>query len=164
MNEFWRKLCDEVGATDYISTFADPTREILNIDNYSYVIDGNVLTAPITQAASQNFNVIMDSDSDFVCTYLSGFGRNAGSAQGATAMIINPAMLLQVTDKSSGRTWFNKPAPMAMMCGQGGFPFLLTSPRVIKPRVTLNVSAISAQNTSFTGFFFCFHGSRIYYK
>lgn len=164
MNEFWRKLCDEVQATDYISTFADPTREILHIDNYTYSIDGNTLTAPITASASQSFNVVMDSDSDFVCTYLSGFGRSAASALGATIMIINPAMLVQITDRASARTWFNRPSAMAMLCGQGGFPFLLTSPRVIKARTTINVTAISAQVVSFTGFYFCFHGSRIYYK
>lgn len=164
MNEFWRKLCDEVGGTDYISQFADPSREILNIDNYTYSIDGNTLSADITATAPQSFNLIMDSDSDFVCTYLSGFGRSASASLGATTMIINPAMLVQVTDRASARTWFNRASGMAMLCGQGGFPFLLTSPRVIKPRTTLNVTAISAQAVSFTGFYMCFHGSRIYYK
>lgn len=159
MNEFWRKLCDEVGQTDYISTFADPSRQIIGIDDYSYVIDGETLTANITQTVSQSFNVIMDSDSDFVLTYFSGFAR----AVATTVMIINPAILIQIKDQSSGRTYFNTPSPMAMLCGQGGFPFLLTSPRVIKPRTTLTVTAIAAQAKTFSGFYFCLHGSRIYY-
>lgn len=159
MNEFWRKLLDTIEYSDYIATFADPNREIVNIDDYTYTIDGQTLAANITATAPQSFNVIMDSDSDFVCTYMSAFGR----ATGQTVMQVNPAMLVQITDRSSARTWFNQPAPLPMIAGQGGFPFLLTSPRVIKPRTTLNVTARSAQVQTFTGFFFCFHGSRIFY-
>lgn len=159
MNEFRRKLLDAVKATDYIATFAQPGRPIVAIDNYTYTVDGQTLTANITQTQSQSFNVIMDTDSDFVCTYLSGFGR----ATGAQSLLVNPAMLVQIKDQASGRTWFNIPSPMPMICGQGGFPLLMTSPRVIKPRTTLTVTAISAQAQTFTGFFFCFHGSRIFY-
>lgn len=160
LNEFWRKLLDAIQYTDYIATFADPTREILNIDTYAYSVDGNVLPANITATASQSFNVIMDSDSDFVCTGMSGYGR----ALGSTLMMVNPAMLVQITDRSSGKTFFQAAAPMPMICGQGGFPFLPTSPRVVKPRSTLTLTARSAQVQSFTGFYFTFHGGRIYYK
>lgn len=159
MNEFWRKLLDMVGYTDYIATFADPTRRILAIDTYSYSIDGNALTADITATAPQSFDVVMDSDSDFVCCYFSGHGR----ATGQTAMMVNPAMLVQIQDQASGRTFFSQPAPMPMICGQGGFPFLLTSPRVIKPRSTLTITARSAQVQSFSGFYFALHGARIFY-
>lgn len=159
MNEFWRKLCDEVGGTDYVSMFADKSRQIVNIDDYTYSIDGNTLAANITQTVSQSFNVVMDSDSDFVLTYFSGFTRPTGTQ----ILTINPAIMVQIKDQSSGRTYFNTAAPMAMLCGQGGFPFLLTSPRIIKPRTTLTVTAISAQAQTFTGFYFCFHGARIYY-
>ena len=159
LNEFERKLADMIRWTDYIATFADPQRKILLIDTYTYTVDGNTLTANITATAPQSFNIVMDSDSDFVCTYLSGYGR----AQGSTLMSVNPALLVQITDKSAGRTFFNKPSPMPMVCGQGGFPFLLPSPRVIKPRSTVNITAQSAQVQTFTGFYFCLHGGRIYY-
>jgi hypothetical protein len=162
VNEFWRKLCDQMQRTDYISAFADPARQIVNIDNYTYTIDGNS-GVNITQTVSQAFNVVMDSDSDFVLTYFAGFARSAASTYGATTMIINPAVLLQIKDQASGKNFFNTAAPMAMLCGQGGFPFLLTSPRVIRPRTTLTVTAIAAQNQTFNGFYFCFHGSRIFY-
>ncbi len=159
MNEFWRKLCDATGSDNYMATFGEPGRKIALIDNYAYTIDGETLSAPITQTAAQTFNVIMDSDSDFVCTYLAGFAR----ATGGSVMIFNPAVMVQITDQASGRTWFNQAAPLPMIAGQGGFPFLLTSPRVIKPRSTLTVRAISAQAQSFSGFYFSFMGSRIYY-
>lgn len=159
MNEFWRKLCDLTQSDNYIATFADPTREVVYVDNYTYVVDGETLSANITATAPQSFNVVMDSDSDFVLTYFSGFARAAGGS----VMIINPAVNVQIKDQSSGRSFFNQAAPMAMLCGQGGFPFLLTSPRLIRPRSTLTVTATSAQIQSFSGFYFCLHGSRIYY-
>jgi hypothetical protein len=159
VNEFWRKLCDITLTDNPVTKFADPTRKIVGVDNYTYTVDGNTLSADITATASQTFPIIMDSDSDFVCFYFSGYAR----ATGGSVMILNPAVLVQITDKSSGRTFFNRPAPMPLMAGQGGFPFLLNSPRVIKPRTTLEVTAISAQVQSFSGFYFCLHGSRIYY-
>lgn len=159
MNEFWRKLCDLTGSDNYIRTFADPARQVLKIDTYAYSVDGNVLAANITQTAAQSFELIMDSDSDFVLTYFSGFAR----ANGNTLMIVAPAIGVQITDQSSGRNFFNKAAPMPLLCGQSGFPFLLTSPRVIKPRTSLNITAQSLQNAAFTGFYFTLHGARIYY-
>jgi hypothetical protein len=159
MNEFWRELLDTVGYSDYIATFADPARKVIFIDTYSYIVDGNTLSADITATAPQSFNIIMDTDSDFVCTYFAGFGR----ATGSTLMMVNPAMLVQISDRASGKTFFNQAAPMPMICGQGGFPFLLTSPRVVKPRTTLTLTARSAQAQSFTGFYFAMHGGRIFY-
>lgn len=159
MNEFWRKLLDTVEYSDYIATFADPTRKIVAIDTYSYSVDKNALTANITATAPQSFDVVMDTDSDFVCTYFAGCGR----ALGSTLMQVNPAMLVQITDRASGKTFFNQAAPMPMICGQAGFPFLLTSPRVIRPRSTLTLTARSAQVQSFTGFYFALHGARIFY-
>lgn len=163
MNSFRRELLDMVGYTDYIATFADPSKTIVDIDNYTYSIDGQVLAANITQTVSQSFLTPMQGDNDFVLTYMSGFARSAAYPYGAQLMIVNPALMVQITDLSSGRTFFNAPSPMPMIAGQGGFPFLLTSPRLIKPRSTLKTTAIAAQAATFTGFFFCFHGARIWY-
>jgi hypothetical protein len=163
LNEFWRRLCDTVQRTDYISLFADPRREILNIDDYTYSIDGNVLTtagAVITATQAASFDLNMDSDSDFVLTYISGAARISGN----TSLTLNPALLVQIKDQASGRNYFNTPAPLPLFAGQGGFPFLPTSPRVIRARSTLTVSAISAQVKSFSGFYLSLHGARIYYK
>lgn len=177
MNTFHRELLDMIGATDYIATFADTGREILNIEPYTYTIDGNA-GVNITQTASAAFLTPMDQDSDFVLTYMSGFARNAASPFGATIMIPNPALLLQIKELNSGRNFFAglgatvalggvaTPAglaPMPMISGQGGFPFLLTSPKVIRARSTLRTTAIAAQASVFSGFYFCFHGARIWY-
>lgn len=157
MNEFWRKLCDITGSDNYVSLFAEPGRKISLIDNYTYSVESTV--AGVVQNVTSSYDVVMDSDSDFVCMFLAGFGRVAGQ----TDLIFNPAIMVQITDQASGRTWLNQPAPLPMLCGQGGFPFLLSSPRVIRPRSTLTVSATPAQATDFSGFYFSFHGARIFY-
>ena len=177
MNTFERDLLDMVRATAYIATFADTGRPILNIEPYTYSIDGDA-GVNITQTASAVFLTPMDQDSDFVLTYMSGFARNAASRYGATVMLPNPALLVQIKELNSGRNFFAGVgataaaggvatpaglAPMPMIAGQGGFPFLLTSPKIIRARSTLRTTAIAAQASTFNGFYFCFHGARIWY-
>lgn len=158
-NAYWTQLLDEVEFTDYVATFADPARRIVDIEPWSYVIDGETLTANITAAAPQTFLTPMAGDADFVMSATSGFAR----AQGSTVMIVNAAVLVQILDLSSGRTFFNQATPLPFLAGAGGFPYLLPGPRVIKARSTLKTTALSAQVQTFTGFYMAFHGARIWY-
>jgi hypothetical protein len=180
MNTFHRELLDMVGATDYIATFADPGRPIVDIEPYTYTIDGDT-GVNINQVTPQSFLTPMDGDADFVLTYLSGFARNVASTYGATILIPNPALLIQIKELNSGRNFFagagttlsflagtgiltpSGLAPMPMVAGQGGFPFLLTSPKVLRARSTLQTTAIACQATTFNGFYLSFHGARIWY-
>lgn len=159
MNEFQRKLYDMCRSDSYLSLFAQHDRDILNIEPFTYSIDGNVLSANITQTAPQVFNLPMDANNDFVVTGLSGFGRAAGGS----VMIINPAILIQIRDQAAARNFFNQAAPMPFICGQGGFPYLLGNNRLIRARTTLQITAISAEAQSFSGFYLTFHGGKIYY-
>lgn len=160
LNEFWRKLYDTVGCNSWVATFADPTRKIACIDTYTYSVDYLNTVTPVTNAGLSS-NLIMDSDSDFVAQYFSCGAVVAGT----TAVIPNPAINVQITNKSSGKNFFNAPSPVPMIAGYAGFPFILTSPRVIKPRSTLMVSYASIlAGQSFSGFFFSIHGARIFYE
>lgn len=158
-NAFWTQLLDLVEYTDLIATFADPSKTIVDIEPYSYTIDGDALTANITATAAQSFITQMQGDADFVMTATSGFGR----AQGSTALLVNAAILVQILDQSSGRTFFDQPTPLPFIAGQMGFPYLLPGPRVIKARSSLKTTAISCQVQTFTGFYLTFHGARIWY-
>lgn len=161
MNEHQRRLLDVVEASNYIATFAEPGREILLIEPYTYSIDQ--LAVGITSAAAQTFNLIMNSDSDFVATMFSGGSRVAASPQVRTVEW-SPALLVQITDQSSGKTYFNRPTPLPMIAGAMGFPFVLTSPRVIKARTTLAISAQGAvAGALYNDFFFSIHGAKIFY-
>lgn len=159
MNEFWRKLLDIVGGNSYVAMFADPNREILNIDNYAYVVE-NDATTPVNLATVREFNVDIDSNSDFVLLEIAA----CAILNGETTPRLNPAILTQIIDRSSARTFFNTPTMLPHIAGFAGFPFLLTSPRVIKARSTLTITAQAAQNVTFSGFFMALRGARIYYK
>ena len=160
MNEFQRKLLDEVATNDYIAAFADPKREILAIDNYSYSVrfgdDGLV----INDTAERVRNLDMDTDSTFIMTYISGCARAAG----VEPLIYNPSVLVQITDQSSMKSYFNRPTLMPLIAGAGGFPFLTGSPRIVAPRSTLKITAIAATTQAFTYVNLSFGGGRIFYK
>jgi hypothetical protein len=158
-NAFWTQLLDLVEFTDYIATFADPARQIVDIEPYSYSIDGDAPPGFILQNQPIPFVTPMAGDADFVMIATSAFGRTGGS----TLMLVNAAILVQIVDQSSGRAFFNQPTPLPFIAGQGGFPYLLPGPRVIKARSSLLTTANSAQINTFTGFYMTFHGARIWY-
>lgn len=156
---FWTQLLDLVGYTDFVATFADPGRPIVEISPYTYVVDGETLAANITATASQTFTTQMQGDNDFLLVYMSAFARPTG----ATNLTVNPAILVQIQELTTGRAFFSGPAPVPQIAGQGGFPFLMTGPKIIRARSQLELTAISAQVQTFTGFYFCYHGARIWY-
>lgn len=164
MNEHQRRLLDIVEMSSYIATFADPSREIVLIEPYTYSLDQ--IACNITSLVSGSFDLVMNSDSDFVVTMFSGGARIQSNASPSGPRIVefSPALLVQILDQASGKTYFNQPTPLPMIAGAMGFPFLLTSPRVIKPRTTLTVTAVGARtNIVNNDFFFSLHGAKIFY-
>lgn len=161
MDEFQRKLMDATGWNEYLASFAEPGRTILAIDTYSYSVDEN--TTPVATVLSTTIplsrDLVMEGDADFICCYFSGFGRKTGSL---SDLIINPSILVQIKDQASGKRFYNEPAPMGIICGDSGFPFLLTSPRRIRPRTTLTVD-FTTLSQDWTGVYFTMHGGRIWY-
>lgn len=161
MNEYQRRLLDVVKYSSYIGSFADPGREVLAIEPYSYSVDQQNVN--ITSAAAQSFNLIMNSDSDFVATLFSG-GARIPAATFPRAVEFTPSLLIQITDQASGKTYFNAPTPLGLIAGAGGFPFILSSPRIIRARTTLAISAQGAvAGATFADFYFTIHGAKIYY-
>ena len=158
MGAFHTQLLDLVGYTDYAATFADPARQLMAVEPFSYVVDANA--ANITQTVQQTFDTPMLDDADFVMVSTSQFARPAG----ATNLTANPAVLIQIIDLSSGRAFFAGPSPLPMVAGQGGFNFILPGPKTIKARATLRTTAISCQAQTFNGFYMAFHGARLWYR
>lgn len=174
MNEFERKLLDTVRFSSWIASFADKSRRLIGMENYAYSIDAvaaNIAQAALGQAgAISDFNLPMDSDSEFVAVYMSGGARIDNGpvvANGTRVVEFSPGLLVQILDQSSGKTWFDKFTPLPLVAGAGGFPFIMTSPRVVKPRSTLTVSAQAAlggtPGVTFNDFFFTIHGAKLYY-
>ena len=171
MNEFQRKLLDTVRFTSWIAAFADPARTLIGVEAYSYVVDAR--GAAIDQLTAQSFNLVMDSDSEFACTYISGAAVISAPVIGAPAngnqvTEFSPSLEIQVRDQSSGRTWFDIPTPLPLIAGAGGFPFILASPRISKARSTITVEAKGSfhngpPSATFEDFMFCLHGAKLYY-
>ena len=171
MNEFQRKLLDAVQFTSWVAAFADPNRMLLGVESYAYVIDQRGVN--IDGLAAQNFPVVMDGDAEFVCTYIAAGARVsapviANPANGNQVIEFSPALDVQITDEAAGKTWFDQPTALPLIAGAGGFPFILASPRITKPRSTLNVavqgSLAQASPPQFADFFFVFHGAKLYYS
>lgn len=168
MNEFERTLLDVIGFTDYIAAFAQPNRQIALIDNYGYSVDYTSAAAPVNDATVRTFNIVMDTDSDFILTQVSGAAlvpNDPINPTGVTFLRYNPAILVQITDNYSQKTWFNIPTLLPLIAGAGGFPFILPSPRIIPPRTTVTVTAQGAGSGEvFPSFFLTLNGSRIFYR
>lgn len=172
MNEGERKLLDTIQRSSYVASLADPNRNLIGVEYYAYSVD-SVATMQ-TADGGHDFPIVMDSDSDFViCSMAGGAVISAPviatPANGNRVVEFSPSVLIQVTDESSGKTFFSAPTPMPLTAGTGGFPYLLINPRVIRPRSTLNVNAsITALGAGATplilsAFYLTFHGAKLYY-
>lgn len=172
MNEAQRKLLDAARFTSWVASFADPARELIGVEGYAYAV--NARGANIDQLTVQDFPLVMDSDSEFVCVYLSGGAVIsapviATPANGNQVVEFSPSLEIQITDESSGRTWFDQPTPLPLIAGSGGMPFILPSPRITKPRSTVLVSAKGSfhngpPSATFADFLFMLHGAKLYYS
>ena len=177
MNEGERKLLDTIQKSSYIATFADPNKTVIGIEYYAYSVENWANDSGVVfQSADggHDFPIVMDSDSDFVVCSMVGGGvivspNITTPANGNRVVEFSPTVLIQITDESSGKTYFSAPTPLPMIAGAAGFPYLLINPRVVRPRSTLNINAnITAQGqfgqpVVMTGFFFTLHGAKIYY-
>lgn len=160
---FHVQLLDMIEFTDYMATFANPERELIDVEPWAYVIDADS-GVNITQTVSQQFLTPMAGDADFVMVGINGFARTASNPYGATALVVNPALLVQIADLTTGRTFFDSPTPMPFIAGQGGFPFLLPGCKVMGARARLQTTVIAAQAVTWTGFYMAFHGARLWYR
>lgn len=170
MNEAQRRLLDTVRYNSWVASFADPARQLLGLESYTYSLDKRAIALDAT--APQSFDLVMDSDSEFLCVYVAGAGRIttpviATPANGNTVTEFSPSMVVQITDQAAGKTWFDQVTPLPLVAGAGGFPFVLSSPRIVKPRSTVTVQAqmlaTGAPSVVSADFLFALHGAKLYY-
>lgn len=158
MNSFERQLLNVMQNSSYIAAVARNNQQILAIDYFAYNLGPNINAAfaGIANGAGASALVPIQADSDFVLTYLSG------NVVGGGAVLNNPLATLQLTDTGTGKTFFNQPTLFTLVTGNGGFPFLLPSPRVISPNV--NIKADIVNNTGAAAdVWLSLIGARIFY-
>jgi hypothetical protein len=156
MNDFQRRALDIAQSSTYLTLYARQGQEIQGIEEFGYSVEiDNVAGLAV---ATGTFQVL--SDSDFVCTYLTG----AAVAPGNGIVDAVPQALLQITDTGSGKTFFNQPSFMGLVVGQGGFPFLLAAPRLIAPNTNIQYQVTNLLNATPRSYYLTMIGARIYYS
>lgn len=154
MNDFERRALDIAQSSTYLTLYARQGQQIVGIEYFGYAVE--IDNVAQNAAASGIFQV--QSDSDFVCTYLSGISYNPTT--GGVDPV--PIGLIQITDTGSGKTFFNQPAFMGLVFGQGGYPFLLPAPRLIAPNTNIQYN-VTNLNTAARNFHIIMLGARIFY-
>jgi hypothetical protein len=154
MNDFERRALDIAQSSTYLTLYARQGQQVLGIEYFGYSVEMDNIAAGA--AATSIFQV--QSDSDFVCTYLSGVCVNPASA----AIDPVPTGLIQITDTGSGKTFFNQPTFLGLVLGQGGYPFLLPAPRLIAPNTNIQYNVTNLQ-TAPRNIYITMLGARIFY-
>lgn len=160
-NEFELRAQQILAESPYIRAITKPGRELLSAKYYGYDIQIGTVAAPLVVNVPQFGNIETQADSDFAVTGISACVQ--GVANGAFTYGWN--MLLQIQDLSSGKFFYSRPTIMSMATGAGGFPFVLSAPRVINPNSSLAVTVTNRNPaTNPVGFFIVLHGIRLFYK
>lgn len=154
MDDFQRRALDIADTSSYLALYARSGQSILGIDYFGYNCEIDNLAA----GASGQALVQIQSDSDFVLTYLSANGLV--TATGATLGFLNATT--QITDTGTGKTFFNQPALMGLVFGLSGYPFLLPAPRLIAPNTNIKFDITNLTATANT-YYISMLGARIYY-
>ena len=154
MNDFERRALDIAQSSTYLTLYARQGQQIIGIEYFGYAVEMDNIAQG--GAASSIFQV--QSDSDFVCTYLSGVAVNPAVATVDPV----PLGLIQITDTGSGKTFFNQPTFMGLVLGQGGYPFLLPAPRLIAPNTNIQYNVTNLANGP-RNLHIIMLGARIYY-
>lgn len=93
---------------------------------------------PVTIATgvTQSVNIPIQSDSDFNAYFVSGLAFNSATG----AVIANPYLLYQITDTGTGRTWLSEQAFFSSIVGNGGLPFILQNPTMLRAKSDLQLT------------------------
>lgn len=139
-----------VARMSFVKDFARPGSRVVDILPWWY---GGKLAAGLAPATRGVVNIQTQADSDFICTSLSA---------------LNASTRVQVTDTSTGKTFFNAQTDPITLFGSQGFPYVLASPRLVNPNSNLKVDVfynpLGFAPPNSPDMFFAFGGVRVYYE
>jgi hypothetical protein len=162
MDDFQRRALDIAQTSTYLTYLARQGKVINAIEYFSYNLEFDAIPA----LGSVTGNIQIQSDSDFVCVYMSGAQQLVGPSLDNAGVTQTPAGLLQLTDTGTGKTMFNQPVFGGLVLGQGGFPYLLPAPRTFAAQTAIKVDWTDLFNATAqtTNFYFVLQGARVYYN
>lgn len=155
MDDFQRRALDIAQSSTYLKEFAREGKDILGIDYFVY----NTTFLSLLTGVTQTNLVQIQSDSDFVLTYLSASMLTTATQVAQTFM----SATVQIQDTGTGKNFFNQVSLAGLIFGTGGYPFLLPSPRVIAPNTNVKFDVTNLLATT-CDMYISMQGARIYYK
>ena len=163
-NPLQAKYLEILNASPYLDAVRKPGRQVVDVQYYAYNVRVGSVAVPLADGVAQTTTFETQADSDFVVSEVSA----ALQAEDNGAMLYNGNVVLQVTDLSSGKLFYNRPAALALVTGAGGFPFVLPAARVWNPNTSIAVTATNRDalingGAGPVGLFLAFHGTRLFY-
>lgn len=159
MNEFERRYLDIVQNASYLQAAVRQGQKVINVEYFNYNTRIGTVANPIAAGGQAQGTVQIQSDSDFVLTYISADVTDAAG----TTIVTNPGLLMQITDTGSGKTFFSEPTLITLVTGRLGIPFQLPSPRIIPPNTNIQFTLQNLAAVAYSGAFISLLGARIYY-
>ena len=159
MNEFERRFLDVAQNSAYLASALRQDAKVVGIDYFAYNKRLGTVAVPLANNSVTTDTIQIQSDSDFVLSYISASTLDAAGA----IMANGSSALLQLTDTGSGKTFYSEATQFGLVTGSNGFPFLLPAPRRISPNVNIKIDFTNLQGAALGGFFLSLHGARVYY-
>ncbi len=148
MNAFEANAAKIESTSDYLAAFMRADRQFLKAEDFTYNVD---ILGVATATAVTQF-VQMQADSDFVLQYITA---NLQQVDGTLTT-------LQITDTSTGRTFYSQAGPLALLVGGWSIPLFMPAPRLIAPNVNLKFELTNNQGQTLD-YRLALLGTRVFY-
>lgn len=140
----------------YLRDAARPGRQVLDVAPFWYNASYTGFNLSLN---TQSALIETQADSDFVVSTIAMSARRVGT----NTFDALPLMTLQITDQSTGKTWFNAPSMMRLVAGDQGMPAKMAAPRVIQPNAVLQLD-VTPLNMINDNAWVSIAGNRIFYE
>jgi len=154
MNEFQRRGLDLAQNSLFLASYIKANSDIVGADSFGY--GGQMDNIAANGVGSTSINIL--ADSYFVCTYIS-----AAAWITATGAASAANFTIQITDKGTGKTFYNIPTLLSLVAGSAGFPFFLAAPRLIAPQTIIQLDVTNLTATAGISLQVTLQGARIFY-
>lgn len=144
---------DPLAMSPFLQDYARPSTPIGEAIPFAYNQDADVVFGTETVLTIET-----ESDSDFIMTGMSMLRSSAAHALNDQFDLVT----IQITDLGTGKTLFNEATEAQMLCGMGGFPFILPIPRVFQPNIKITAS-LNKLNAGTVHCWLSLQGTRLYY-
>jgi len=115
----------------------------------------------LTNGTSQQGNINIQANSDFVLQKLTMFADISGGSQTYSSRVI-PLVNVQITDTGSGNQLFESSIPAFNLFGTGELPFILPTPKLFSARSTIAIAVSNFSSSTDYNIKFSLIGHKLY--